>query len=195
MQDYRIVYNRLRDPENRPFVVVFVVLLVMTLIVGCLVLFQFISASRQTALPLIIVPKALATMPVQPTAIVTAPAIILSETSTLPAPQKIIKAATAKVKATAKPKPETGQSCYYSSAALNQTLPPVPSGSYSPIEHYSCKNGYWEIGTSDVVNRITGAWGQDGIPEKILIKYDSSGEIADRIFIDPEGNQFSGPKN
>jgi hypothetical protein len=74
-------------------------------------------------------------------------------------------------------------------------LAPAPSGSWSPIKHYFCDNGYWDIGKGDVVDRKTDGWGQDGVAEKILIKYDSGGIIADRIFIDPEGQQFSGPKH
>ena len=118
-----------------------------------------------------------------------------SESSTVSPSLEILKSPTAKVKRTTKVKPTASQSCNYSSPGLNQTLPPVPSGSWSPIEHYFCDNGYWEIGKFDLVNRKTGVWGQDGVPEKILIKYDSDGKIADRIFIDPDGKQFSGPQH
>jgi len=183
----RTVYDRLSSPENRIYVGALVGLLALIGIVGCLVLYQFMKAPQATAPQLVFAPKDLATMTLEPT--VSAPTIKPSETSTLPVPKKIIKAPTAKVK------PKAGQSCNYSSPGLNQILPPVPSGSWSPIEHYVCENGYWDIGKSDVVDRKTGGWGQDGVQEKILIKYDSSGNIADRIFIDPEGNQFSGPKH
>jgi hypothetical protein len=193
MQDFRIVYDRLRSPENRLYLGVAVGLLALTMIVGCLVLYQFIKPSQAATPPLVLAPKDLALTPTEP--ILTEPAIVLAETSTVPAPKKIVKAATARVKATAKVKPKAGQSCIYSSPGLNQVYPPAPSGSWSPIEHYFCDNGYWDIGKGDVVDRNTGAWGQDGVLEKILIKYDSNGNIADRIFIDPDGDQFSGPKH
>jgi hypothetical protein len=193
MIDLQNAYDRLRRPENRIYIGAFVGLLALTGIVGCLVLYQFIKAPQETIPQLVVAPKALATMPVEPT--ITAPAIIFPETSTTPAPQQNKKAPTARVKHTSRPKSAAGQSCIYSSPRLNQTLPPAPSGSWSPIEHYFCNDGYWEIGQGDVVDRKTGAWGWDGVPEKILIKYDSDGNIVDRIFIDPEGKQFSGPKN
>ena len=183
----KIVYDRLRSPENRLYMGVGVGLLAIAVMVGCLVLYQFIKAPQETTPQLVLAPKALATMTLEPT--LTAPAFILSETSTLPIPQKNIKTPKATVKPTA------SQSCNYSSPRLNQILPPVPSGSWSPIEHYFCDNGYWDIGKGDVVDRQSGGWGQDGVVEKILIKYDSAGNIADRIFIDPDGNQFSGPKH
>jgi hypothetical protein len=199
MLDFQTAYERLRSPENRIYLGAFVGLLAITGIVGCLVLYQFIKAP-QTTPALVFAPKALVTMTVEPS-------FIPAETATLPVQQEIFVAptakvkatarvkATAKVKATARANATSGQSCNYSSASLNQILPPAPSGSWSPIEHYFCDNGYWEIGKFDIVDRKTGAWGQDGVAEKILIKYDSGGMIADRIFIDPEGQQFSGPKH
>jgi hypothetical protein len=194
MDDLRIVYDRLRSPGNRLYLAVIVVLVAMTGIVGCLVAYQFIRGTQAATPQLVLAPNALATMTAGPT--LTAPALVFSETSTVAAPQpKVIKAATAKVKPTARAKAADGESCNYSSLSLNQTLPPVPSGSWSPIEHYVCDNGYWEIGTADVVNRKTGGWGSDGVAEKILLKYDSNGNIVDRIFIDPDGNEFAGPKN
>jgi hypothetical protein len=189
MQDFRVVYDRLRQPENRIYVVAGALLLVVTLIVGCLVVYQLIKASSESAQPLLIAPKAVATMTLELP--FTAPELILSETSTAPVAKKI--APTARPKPKAKVKPTAGKSCYYSTLRLNQVLPPVPSGSWSPIENYLCNDGYWEIGEGDVVDRKTGDWGRDGVPEKILIKYDSDGKIADRIFIDPDGDQFSGP--
>jgi hypothetical protein len=192
MLDLQSAYDRLRRPENRVYLGAFVGLLALTGIVGCLVLYQFIKAPPAAAPPLLLAPKALATMTLNPI-------FLESETATLPVAEEIFAAptarpkATAKAKPTARPKATTGQSCYYSSAGLNQTLSPAPSGSWSPIEHYYCNNGYWEIGEGDVVNRKTGGWGQDGVAEKILIKYDSAGNIADRKFIDPDGDQFTGP--
>jgi hypothetical protein len=193
MEDLRIAYDRLRGPENRPFVVVFALLLVMTLLVGCLVLYQFFIAPRQTTPQLAAAPKALATNPVEPTP--SGLTSIPTETATVSARLQVLKAPTAKVKRTARPKPTAGQGCIYSSPGLNQIFSPAPSGSWSPIEHYFCDNGYWVIGTLDVVDRKTGGWGQDGVAEKILIKYDSDGTIADRIFFDPQGEEFSGPKH
>jgi hypothetical protein len=193
MENLKIAYDRLRSPENRLYVGAFVGLLAMSVIVGCLVLYQFINGSQVTTPPLVLAPKDMATMHLEPT--LSAPAFVISETSTLPVLKKIIKAATAKVKPTAKVKSTAGQSCIYSSPSLNQTFSAAPCGSWSPIEHYFCDNGYWDIGKADVVDRKTGGWGQDGVPEKILIKYDESGNIADRIFVDPGGKQFSGPKH
>jgi hypothetical protein len=197
MLDFQTFYDRVRNPKNRLYLGAGIALLALAWIVGCLVLYQFIRGTQDTTPQLVLAPKALATMTLEP-------AFISSETATLPVAQEIITAPTAKaakVKPTAKVKPKAsvkstaGQSCDYSSPGLNQILPPVPSGSWSPIEHYVCNNGYWEIGTADVVDRKTGGWGSDGVAEKILIKYDSDGNIADRIFIDPDGNPFTGPKN
>ena len=193
MLDFQTFYDRLRNPENRLYLGVGVGLLAMTMIVGCLVLYQFIKGAQGTTPQLVLAPKDLATMTLEP--ILTEPAFVLSETSTQPVAKKIIKAPTARVKPTAKAKSTAGQSCIYSSPGLNQIFSPAPSGSWSPIEHYYCDNGYWDIGKGDVVDRKTGGWGQDGVAEKILIKYDSDGNIADRIFIDPDGDQFSGPKH
>jgi hypothetical protein len=193
MQDLKIGFDRLSSPENRLYLGIFVGLLAMTAMVGCLVLYQFMKAPQPTTPQLVLAPKTLATNPLEPTS--SALTFIATETSIVPTPSEILTAPTAKVKSTARVKPPAGQSCNYSSLSLNQTLPPVPDGSWSPIEHFLCDNGYWDIGQGDVVDRKTGAWGQDGIAEKILIKYDSNGQIADRIFVDPEGKQFSGPKN
>jgi hypothetical protein len=165
--------------------------LIITLIVSCLVFYQLIKPPSGATQLLVSEPKAIATMTLEP--ILTEPEFILSETSAPPEPEEILVAPTAKPKPKAKVKP-TGQSCYFSSLSLNQALSPVPSGSRSPIENYLCDDGYWDIGKGDVVNRKTGDWGQDGVPEKIYIKYDSNGKLADRIFIDPDGEQFSGPK-
>ncbi len=188
MQYFRDVYDRLGSSQNRLYVGGFVGLLALTGMVGCLVLYQFINAGRNTAAPLDLAPKAVEITAAELT-------FVPVETATLEAAQELFIEPAPTRKPTAKPKPTAGASCYYSSAWLNQDLEPVASGSWSPVEHYLCKNGYWEIGEGDVVNRKTGGWGQDGVVEKILIKYDSNGNIADRIFIDPDGNQFTGPKN
>jgi hypothetical protein len=184
MEYLRAGYDQLRSPENRLYVGIAVGLLVIVGIASCLVIYSFFIAPRVTTPQPVLAPKAAATMTLEPTAA----AFELSETSTPPVQRKVVKAATARVEPTA------GQSCHYSSASLNEKLPPVPSGSWSPIEHYLCDNGYWDLGKHDVIDRKTGDWGQDGVPEKILIKYGSGGNIADRIFVDPEGKQFSGPK-
>ena len=194
MQYLRIVYDRLRSPENRLYVGAGVGLLAIILIAACLVLYQFIKAPQETTPQPVMAPTALATLALEPTLsaqvfILSTQVFILSATPTLPVPQEIFVSPTASVVQAA------GQSCNYSSPSLNKTLPPAPSGSWSPIEHYFCDNGYWDVGKRDVVDRKTGDWGQDGVPEKILIKYDRDGKIVDRIFIDPEGEQFSGPKN
>jgi len=193
MQDLKIAYDRLRSPENRLYLGVAVGLLALTMIVGCLVIYQFIRGTQEATPQPVLAPKALATMLSEPT--LSAPTSISSETSTLPVPKKVVKAPTVKVKPTAKVKATAGQSCIYSSPSLNQIYSPAPSGSWSPIEHYFCDNGYWDIGKGDVVDRKTGGWGQDGVAEKILIKYDRDGNVAGRIFIDPDGEQFSGPQH
>ncbi len=189
--------DRLRSPENRPIIALGAVLLTTIMIAACLVLYQLIRAPQGTPPQPVLAPTAvLATLTLEPT--ISAPVIILStpeltltvtETPTQPIPQEIVASPTATMA------PAANQSCIYSSPELNNILPPVPSGSWSPIEHYFCDNGYWDIGKRDLVDRITGDWGQDGVPERILIKYDRSGNIADRVFIDPEGKQFSGPKH
>lgn len=188
--------DQLRSPENRPIITVGVVLLVTIVIAACLVLYQLIRTPKEIPPQPVLAPTALATLALEPT--VSAPVIILStpeptvtltETPAQPIPQEIVASPTAAVV------PAASQSCIYSSPELNNILPPAPSGSWSPIEHYFCDNGYWDIGKRDSVDRQTGDWGQDGVLEKILIKYDRSGNIADRIFIDPEGKQFSGPKH
>jgi hypothetical protein len=193
MQDFRIVYDRLTSPENRIYLGVAVGLVALTMIVGCLVLYQFIQSTKATAPPLVLAPKDLPTITLGP--ISTDPALVLAETATPAVVKKVVKAATARVKPKATKKASGGESCIYSSPGLNQVYPPAASGSWSPIQHYFCDNGYWDLGKSDVVIRATGGWGQDGVAEKVLIKYDSAGNIADRIFIDPDGNQFSGPKH
>ena len=194
MLDFREVYDRVRSPENRLYLGAFVGLLLLVAIVGCLVLYQFIRGTQNTAPQLLLAPKALASVTLEP--ILTESILGAAETSTPQAPKKVVKkTATVKVKAKITKKASAGESCIYSSPGLNQIFSPAPSGSWSPIEHYFCDNGYWDIGKGDVVDRQTGGWGQDGVVEKILIKYDSAGNIADRIFIDPDGNQFSGPKH
>jgi hypothetical protein len=192
--------DRLRSPENRLYIAAVVGLLVIAVIVGCLVLSQLVKAPQETTPQQVLAPTALTTMTLEPTfpapaIILSTPVIILTETPTLPIPQEIFISPTASGEPTGKLETTGSQSCNYSSASLNNKLPPVPSGSWSPIEHYFCDNGYWDIGKRDMVDRKTGDWGQDGVPEKILVKYDSGGKIADRIFIDPEGEQFSGPKH
>ena len=189
--------ERIRNPENRLYISAIIGLLALGAILGCLFLYEVFIVPQQTSPLPGLAPKALSPNAVEntdltPTVLaptLTAPVFIASETATLQVSKKIKKSPTAGVETSA------GQSCNYSSAALNNTLPPVPSGSWSPIEHYVCNNGYWEIGTRDVIDKKTGDWGQDGVPEKILIKYDSSGNIVERIFLDPDGNQISGPKN
>ena len=189
--------DRLRSPENRLYISAGVGLLAIAVIAGCLVLYQFIKAPQETTPQSVLAPTALASTALVPTALATmaleptlsAPVFTLSETPTLPVPQEIFISPTASVEQTA------SQSCNYSSPKLNEILPPVPSGSWSPIEHYFCDNGYWDIGKRDAVDRKTGDWGQDGVSEEIYIKYDRDGKIIDRIFIDPGGKQFFGPKN
>ncbi|MDO8487742.1 MAG: hypothetical protein Q7S31_00310 [bacterium] len=74
------------------------------------------------------------------------------------------------------------ESCMYS--APYQYLSPLPSGEYSPFQHYYCSEGFWDAGEMDAFKwnpRWGYDWGEDGVLEHVYIKYGPNGKVADRI--------------
>jgi hypothetical protein len=132
-----------------------------------------------------------------------APTPIPSSTSE-PAPTPVLQALEALPTSTNSPSPtvvfdvvltptrRSGEACIYSGAWINIGSTPIPDGGFSAYQGYWCDNGYWDIGIADWVDRA-GNWGNDGLLERALIKFNRQGVIIDRLFFDLNGNRVPGP--
>ena len=157
------------------------VVILSTLCVGSVLLFNTITQRRTPVPTLVFIPEVVTIATLTPTTelvLVIAPTLTPTVTVT---PSPVIQTG-------------SGNSCKYGPPFINPVATPVPDGGRSEYQDYLCVNGYWLIGVDDWVDGKTGDWGTDGIEEQGYVLYNADGSIADRKFINLQGTIIPGPK-
>ena len=148
-------------------------MILSTLCVGSVLLFNTITQRRTPVPTLVTFPEVVIVATLTPTSelvLVIAPTLTPTVTPTITI------------------QTGAGNSCKYGPPFINPIATPVPNGGHSEFQDYLCVNGYWLIGVGDWVDGKTGDWGTDGIEEQGYVMYNADGSIADRKFINSARN-------
>ena len=184
MNEYQRNEPQLREPQLRAVLWFLGIVVLSTLCVGGLLLIKQIN-QRKVASPTSVPLPVIILIP-SPTVlqVVVVPTALIPTAVPTSIPTVVIKAVAPT---------NIGISCRYGPPFINPVATPVPDGGHSQYEDYLCVNGYWFIGIQDWVDSRTGDWGTDGIDERGYVMYNADGSVADRKFINLQGNAIPGP--